>query len=95
MKLSPWKTKTFKLGCFYYTVTHSELYGNGLHCIYEEDYNEDEFFYTTYDEKPEDYWVDVSDLTEMKIWEFEKLNKLLLENFGFTADVSGNLTKEV
>ena len=43
----------------------------------------------------EDGWVDVSDLSEMRIWEFEKLNKLLLENFGFRTDVSGNLTKEV
>ena len=90
MKLSPWKTKTYKLGCFYYTITHTVKYGSCLHCIYEEDYNIDNC-----KNGWTENWVDVSDLTEMKIWEFEKLNKLLLENFGFTADVSGNLTKGV
>ena len=89
MKLSPWKTKTFKIGCFYYTVTNTEKYGSSLLCIYEEDISDTHHFGS------DEYWVDVSDLTEMKIWEFEKLNKLLLENFGFTADVSGNLTKGV
>ena len=89
MKLSPWKTKTFKLGCFYYTVTNTEKYGSSLLCIYEEDVADTQPFGS------EEYWVDVSDLTEMRIWEFEKLNKLLIENFGFRADVSGNLTKEL
>ena len=85
MKLSPWKTETFKLGCFYYTVTHTVKYGSGLHCIYEEDFSD------TLPFGSEEYWVDVSDLTEMKIWEFEKLNKLLKKHFGVTVNTSGRV----
>ena len=83
MKLSPWKTKMVELGSEYFTVCY---YNNkpALLCVLDEDYNGND----------EDGWVDVSDLSEMRIWEYEKLNELLIENFGVRADVSGNLTRE-
>ena len=80
MKLSPWKTKMFHHDCYYYTVTFTAKYGAGLVCVYETDEN-----------GTDEYWCDVSDLTDMRVWEFEKLNELLKENFGVTVNSSGTI----
>ena len=79
MKLSPWKTKVFHSDCCYYTVTNTVKYGVGLHSVYEEELNDT------------DGWVDVSDLTGMRVWEFEELNKKLEFHFGVTVNSSGTI----
>ena len=80
MKLSPWKTKMFHHDCYYYTVTFTAKYGMGLACVYETDEN-----------GTDEYWCDVSDLTDMRVGKFEELNELLKENFGVTTNSSGRL----
>ena len=82
MKLSPWKTKMVHIGCHYFTVSKF-VKKSFLYSVYDEDYSKDD--------ESGNGWVDVSDLTDMRVWEFEKLNELLKQTFGFITDSSGNL----
>ena len=79
VKLSPWNTKMIHFGCHYWTVTNDK-YGLGLLAVYDEDEN-----------NTDEYWVDVSDLTDMDNSEFEKFNNILESEFNVNTNNCGTL----